>query len=203
MSLKRDNSDFARDLAKGKIAETIFWMMFRDDERYFIFPYGYEHLIPDLTRFKKELIEGKQSFKHISENPDYILMTTDRTKLQLIDVKFRWDYLSNLSSIKSKAEKTLLRWEECYYFIATPKGFYFDTCESIVKNHGRAKELSTDFVGKDTQEKYLKLLQEFLQFKIVKNAGHPSILCKCSMCNETIEFPIRNMCPRCKGDIIT
>lgn len=41
----KNNAEFSKRLAKGRIAETIFWMMFHDDERFLIFPVNNQIII--------------------------------------------------------------------------------------------------------------------------------------------------------------
>ncbi|MBI3379411.1 hypothetical protein HY029_01490, partial [Candidatus Gottesmanbacteria bacterium] len=136
--------NFARNLTKGKIAETIFWMMFREDERFILLPFGYEYTIPELTHYRKYLKDSIKTVEKISSSPDFIMLSSDKSQLYIVDVKYRTTLSDRL---KLNAEKTFEKWEECYYFVATPEGFYFDTCKSIVQNNGKISSLSDTLVS--------------------------------------------------------
>jgi len=48
-----------------------------------------------------------------------------------------------------------------YLFVATPDAFYFDSCMSIIEK-GYIDKLFESWIPRDVQEKYLKLLNEFI-----------------------------------------
>ena len=61
---------FSRELIKGRIAETVFEQMIRDEGRYDVIPFGYEHTMPTLAQYQ-DLVEIKQVIKNISDAPDF------------------------------------------------------------------------------------------------------------------------------------
>lgn len=149
--------EFSKKLIKGKIAEVVFEQMIRDEKRYTVIPFGYEHTMPMLAQYQ-QLVEVKHIIKNISEAPDFALISEDKTKLFLVEVKYQ--YQLNLEDLKGYAEKLLKRWDCPWLFIATPDGFYCGMSDWIVKE-GKINELSENWVTKERQAEYLKLLNEF------------------------------------------
>ncbi len=151
------NIDFSRKLIKGRITEVIFEQMIREEERYTIIPFGYEHTTPTLAQYR-HISEVPKVIDNISEAPDFALISEDKTKIYLVEVKYQKNF--NLDEVKNNCEKLLKRWESPWIFIATPEKFYCAPCRTVVKN-GNISELSENWVKKDRQEAYLKLLKEF------------------------------------------
>ncbi len=155
---------FPKNLTKGKIAETIFWLMFRDT--YFtVLPFGYERVIPELAQIHRP---DEKGIKHtqdkivgkISTNPDFVLIAPDKT-IYLIDVKYSQD--PHPRRLISKAKETIKEWADCYYFIATPIGFFLDKCQAIAAGKTIFNPLSTDLINEETQKQYTNLLNEFIK----------------------------------------
>lgn len=112
----------ARRWTKGKIAETIFWLLFRDDERFIVLPYAYEHVLPQLAQYRSKLADTETVGKATGA-PDFLIISADRTKIRLVDVKYRSEM--DFDWNKRIAHKAFERWgEDCCYFFATPKGFF-------------------------------------------------------------------------------
>lgn len=155
----RSNLDFTKDLVKGKIAEVFFSMMFRGDSSFFVIPFGYEVLIPELARYRDK-VRDTHTLKKISSNPDYLLMTSDRQLIKPVDVKYRSN-INDLTFLIEKAKETLMYWDDCWYFVASVDGFYFDSCQNIVNKHSLTP-LSFELIDKATQDQYRLLLCEFL-----------------------------------------
>lgn len=201
MKLQRDNIDFARNLTKGKIVETIFWMMFRDNKDFSVLPFGYERLIPEIATLRQKLSIGIQTAEQISQNPDFVLISNDKTKIIPVDVKFRADIYKRYRDIKSKAKKTLEAWKECWYFVATPTNFYFESCKDILEGN-KLKSLSEKLVNYNSQQEYLSLLKEFMQIRVLTDAtGNNIFVCKCTNCGTTISYNVKNNCPSCHMNI--
>jgi hypothetical protein len=154
----RDSIQFAHDIIKGRIAETIFEMMFRETGEYTILRFGYEYTLPELVQYKKYL-RMPEALDNINNSPDFILVSKDRTKVYLVEVKYRTkiDY----HEILKIAENTASRWHSPYLFLATPDRFYFEPCNTIKNKKGLIGELFESKIPKEIQEKYLKLLNEF------------------------------------------
>ncbi|MGD0976740.1 MAG: hypothetical protein ABR875_00365 [Minisyncoccia bacterium] len=149
---------FVRDLIKGRIAETIFEMMFRETGKFTILRFGYEYTQPELAQYKHYL-RLPEAIENIDNSPDFILLSNDKTKVYLVEVKYRSSFDSD--KIKVIAQSIASRWHSPYLFIATPKGFFFEPCNTIIKNNGNIGQLFDNKVPKEIQEKYLELLNEF------------------------------------------
>ena len=79
---------FSHELIKGRIAETVFEQMIRYEGRYDVIPFGYEHTMPLLMQYQ-QLIEIKQVMENIKDAPDFALISNDKRKVYLVEVKYR------------------------------------------------------------------------------------------------------------------
>lgn len=149
--------DFSRNLIKGRIAEVIFEQMMREEDKYTVIPFGYEHTMPILAQYR-HISEVPKVIDNISEAPDFALVSEDKTKIYLVEVKYQRDF--NIEEIKKYAEKLLDRWESPWIFVATKDAFYCAPCSSVFKN-GHMSELSENWVSKERQTNYRNLLAEF------------------------------------------
>jgi hypothetical protein len=161
------NIDFSRNLIKGRIAEVIFEQMIRDEGKYTVIPFGYEHTMPTLAQYQ-HLVEIEQVMKNISDAPDFALISEDKTKIYLVEVKYQNNL--DLGYLREYAEKLLTRWNPSWLFVATPEGFFCAPCSSIGKEGGISK-LSSSWVDINHQVEYLKLLNEF-ENKSHSEEGH-------------------------------
>lgn len=194
------SDQFPRNLTKGKIAETIFWLMFRDTD-FTILPFGYEYTMVELTQYRSRLSKQNQTVNNISHFPDFILISSDKKTVLSVEVKYRRQI--NFNGLVIDANETFKNWPDCYYFVATAKGFHFDTCKSIIESSGRAKPLSNGLVSLTKQKEYLHILKEFMQLKVVIENKSIFIECICSNCSVPLRLPVmNNRCPECKGEII-
>jgi len=155
--IKDTEINFARNLIKGKIAEVIFEQMMREEKKYTVIPFGYEHTMPMLAQYQ-HLVEVKHIIKNISEAPDFALISEDKSKLFLVEIKYQSKL--NLEDLKEYAEKLLKKWDCPWLFVITPEGFYCGMCDWIIKEN-TINELSENWVLKERQKEYLKLLKEF------------------------------------------
>ncbi len=151
------NIDFSRNLIKGKITEVIFEQMIREENRYTVIPFGYEHTTPTLAQYR-HISEVPRVIDNISEAPDFALISEDKTKIYLVEVKYQKNF--NNEEIKKNAEKLVKRWESPWIFIATPDAFYCAPCNAVL-NKGSISKLSENWVTKERQQRYLNLLKEF------------------------------------------
>lgn len=149
--------DFSRKLIKGKIAEVVFEQMIREEKKYTVIPFGYEHTMPTLAQYR-HLAQIKSAIDNISDAPDFVLISEDKSKIYLVEVKYQ-DKL-NIEKLKEYSLKLLERWEFPWIFVATPDGFRCGLCKTIV-DEGYINELTDNWVAKDRQGEYLKLLNEF------------------------------------------
>lgn len=155
--IKQTEIEFSRKLIKGKIAEVIFEQMMREEKRYTIIPFGYEHTMPMLAQYQ-HLVEVKHIIKNISEAPDFALISEDKSKLFLVEIKYQSEL--NIEKLKEHANKLLTKWECPWLFVLTPKSFYCGMADWIIKE-SIINELSENWVSKERQIEYLKLLNEF------------------------------------------
>lgn len=148
---------FSRNLIKGRIAEVVFEQMIREEGRYTVIPFGYEHTMPTLAQYRAH-VEIQKIIDNISDAPDFALVSEDRTKVFLVEVKYQKKL--SLSDLKNYAEKLCERWEFPWLFVATPEGFYCDMCKTILEKND-IERLPQSWVMTTRQDEYLKLLNEF------------------------------------------
>lgn len=151
------NTDFSRNLIKGKIAEVVFEQMIREEERYTIIPFGYEHTMPTLSQYQ-DLAIVKSVMKNIKDAPDFVLISNNKSEVHLVEVKFRKNL--DKAELIEIAKKLLDRWEYPWLFVATPKGFYCSQCK-FIKETEKIDPLPESWVTRERQNEYLKLLNEF------------------------------------------
>lgn len=149
---------YSQNLIKGKIAEAIFEEMFRSSEEFTIIPLGYEHTTPMLAQYQGYL-EIKQVLDNIRNAPDFALISQDKKKVFLVEVKYRNSFTKE--EIQRIAKDTLTKWNPCFLFIASKDNFYFSPCSSIVS--GEIEPLRESWIKKETQREYLSLLNEFIR----------------------------------------
>ncbi len=152
------NIEFSRKLIKGRIAEVVFEQMIREESRYAVIPFGYEHTMPTLAQYR-DMVQVQHVINNISDAPDFALISEpDKSKLYLVEVKYQKNL--NINDLKKYAEKLIARWEYPWIFVATPTGFYCGLCEDIIKEE-RINPLSDNWVAKERRDAYLDLLNEF------------------------------------------
>lgn len=150
--------DFSRELIKGRIAEVIFEQMFRASGKFTILRFGYEYTLPELAQYE-HLAEVKAVLKNLRNAPDFILISQDKTEVHLVEVKYR--ARRSKKEIQKIAEKMLETWNPSWLFIASPDGFFFEPCNTIVANGGDMGILYPKWVHRPIQTDYLKLLRAF------------------------------------------
>ncbi len=153
-----DNS-FAKNLVKGKIAEIIFHLLFAEAGEFTITPFGYELTIPALAQYHKE-VQVQQVLDIVRKTPDFILISQDKKEVFFVEVKYRATrYAEDMLRI---AEELSKRWHPTWLFVASPEGFYFDSCTNIINGKGEIRSLNPSWAPVEMQEKYCSLLKEFL-----------------------------------------
>ena len=150
--------EFVQDLLKGKIAEIIFEQMFRESGKYTILHSGYEYTLPELAQYQHKA-ELKSVLENIRHSPDFVLISLDIKEVYLVDVKYR--HQRDPHDLKQIAEKTLETWNPSWLFIASPDGFFFEPCNTVLKNNGSVGPLYEKWVEPEIQSEYLKLLNQF------------------------------------------
>lgn len=151
------NVTFARNLVKGKIAETIFAQMLRETGQFTVLEFGYEKVIPELVGMgdssQNDLIETLRTA------PDFAVIDRVSHKVHLIEVKYQRHI--NASYVLADAKRMHQAWNPSYLFIATLDGFYFGEISQIIANNGVILPLETTQVPEEMQNNYLKILQDF------------------------------------------
>lgn len=152
------HEEFIKDLVKGKIAEIIFEQMFRESGRYTILHSGYEYTLPELAQYQ-HLVEIKAVIENIRNAPDFVLVSQDKKEVYLVEVKYRTRRYSE--DLKKICEDTLKTWNPCWLFVASPDGFFFEPCNTILNNNGEIGRLANQkFVDPHIRDEYLKLLSQ-------------------------------------------
>lgn len=159
-------NDFPEKLIKGRIAETIFELMFRESTDYQVYPLGYEHIAPILRQYRDHPNEEHRQIvnkvlDNYSDSPDFLLTNPEKSDVYLIEVKYRnWKEL-HADEVLNIAKEIDARWNPAHIFLATPEKFYYDSCNRIIDKHGNINPLPEWLIPKDKQEYYLKLLNRF------------------------------------------
>jgi Leu/Phe-tRNA-protein transferase len=154
-----DNNSFAQNLVKGKITETIFHLLFAEAGEFTITPFGYEHTIPALAQYHRD-VQVQQVLETIRKTPDFVLMSQNRREVFFVEVKYR--AIRHAEEILHIAKELSKRWHPSWLFIASPDGFYFDSCTNVINTKGEIPPLNTSWVATGIQEKYCALLNEFI-----------------------------------------
>ena len=110
--------NFARQLIKGRIAEVIFERMIKEEGRYTVIPFGYEQTVPTLAQYQ-HLAVIRQVMDNISDAPDFVLVSEDKSEVYLVEVKYRSSI--NAEDIKAIATALLKRWNPSWFFVANPE----------------------------------------------------------------------------------
>ncbi len=144
---------------KGKIVETIFELMFEENHQYVVIRNGYEYKTPELAQSLSHP-DYRETIAYLRNAPDFVLISREGKGAYLVEVKFR----SNIDMEKLIETATGLnaKYGQSYIFLATHDKFYFESCKDIMDNHSITKELPIEMVPKELQEKYMKLLNEFI-----------------------------------------
>lgn len=152
-----NNVIFARNLVKGKIAETIFAQMLRETRTFTVLEFGYEKIIPELVQQGYD--ENNIMLETLRTAPDFAVINQQTKKVKLIEVKYmrflKPEYVLKYAKRMSES------WNPSYLFIATLDGFYSDEINKIVKNNGSISKLKHPQITKEIQERYLQILKDF------------------------------------------
>lgn len=154
-----EKETFEHKLIKGRIAETIFELMFRDTNKFSVLHFGYESTVPTLAQYRNTVVM-KKVINQVDKSPDFILMTENKEQVYFVEVKYRAH--PDPKEILETSIEIAKRWELCHLFLVTKNGFYFSPVNTVINKHGEVDELSTNWVSREIQDKYLKLSQDFL-----------------------------------------
>ena len=153
--MKSDN--FARNLVKGKIAETIFAQMYRETRAFTVLEFGYEKVIPELIQ--KGYTEDSDVLETLKTAPDFAVIDLDTKEVKLIEVKYK--HFLDPKRVLENAERMNKSWNPSYLFIATLDGFYFDEINKIIKKKGEISPLKHPQITDEIQARYLQILKDF------------------------------------------
>lgn len=148
---------FARNLVKGKIAETIFAQMLRESHAYIVLEFGYEKIIPQLA--DHDVVDHEMVMETLRCAPDFAVIDKEKKTVHLIEVKYREQL--DQDEIFQHAKRMHAAWNPSFMFIATLDGFLFDSVENIVANHGQVAPFYDTNISATQQEKYLAMLRDF------------------------------------------
>ncbi len=149
--------NFARNLVKGKIAETIFAQMLRETKEFTVLEFGYEKIIPELIQHGYK--ENNIMIETLKTAPDFAVINRKTREVKLIEVKYM--YTLNYGNILKYAKRMSQSWNPSYLFIASLDGFYFDEINKIIKNKGRIEPLEHPQISEEIKNGYLKILKDF------------------------------------------
>jgi hypothetical protein len=152
-----NNITFARNLVKGKIAETIFAQMLREVGDFTVLEFGYEKIVPELVQGGYD--ENKGTLEILRTSPDFAVINKKTKEVRLIEVK----YLHHLDNdyVYRYAHRMAESWNPSFLFMATQDGFFFDEVSVIVENKGAITPLDHPQIPHGVQQEYLKILRDF------------------------------------------
>jgi len=156
----KNQTKFSEQLIKGKITELIFEQMLREAGGFTVLSFGYENILPELMHRQHDM-KTEKTMEVIRRAPDFAVINDDTHDVHLIEVKYRKQMRS--SEILSLSNKMYESWKPSHLFLATPIGFYFDNVSDIIKNKGKVKPLVHRQISKALQDRYIKLLNEFIK----------------------------------------
>jgi hypothetical protein len=148
---------FARNLVKGKIAETIFAQMLRETKQFTVLEFGYEKIVPELVQ--QGYSESNTLVETLRTAPDFAVINKEKREVRLVEVKYRREY--DKKDILKVANRMHATWNPSYLFLATLDGFYFDEVAKIVEKQGYISPLIHQFISPETQQHYLQILIDF------------------------------------------
>jgi hypothetical protein len=149
--------DFARNLVKGKIAETVFAQMLRETQTFIVLEFGYEKVVPELVQ--QGYPQDTGIIETLRSAPDFAVINQETKKVHLIEVK----YLRNMNHkyVLGYATRMAKSWNPSYLFVATLDGFYFGEINEIIQSNGAIEPLQHAQIENEMQKKYLQILQDF------------------------------------------
>jgi len=151
------NINFAKNLVKGKIAETVFAQMHREAGEYTVLEFGYEKIIPELVQ--QGYKENNGMIETLRTAPDFAVIDRKTRNVKLIEVKYM--RALNTSYVLKDAGRMSQSWNPSYLFITTLEGFYFDEINKIIRNKGNISKLQNSQIPNKLQKQYLQILIDF------------------------------------------
>lgn len=155
--MKKQHITFARNLVKGKIAETVFAQMLRSTGSFTVLEFGYEKIIPELIGRGNEA--DNQTVEALRTAPDFAVINNKTKEVHLIEVKYR--NIFTKKNVQDIAERMSRNWNPSYLFLASKTGFYFGEVKKLVETGGAIQLLNHPQIPKETQQEFLKILNDF------------------------------------------
>lgn len=152
-------NDFEHNLIKGKIAETIFEMMFREVKKFTVLHFGYEYTESVLAQYQNMVVMRKV-LDTVSKAPDFILLTENKKQPYIVEVKYRAHI--DKEEMVSIAEQIVKNWEIAWIFLISKEGFHFGPVHRIINSNGQIEDLRLGWVSEKIQNKYKKLAEDWL-----------------------------------------
>jgi len=155
--MKNKEITFARNLVKGKIAETVFAQMLRSTGAFTVLEFGYEKIIPELVGRGKG--QDNEMVETLRTAPDFAVINNVSKQVHLIEVKYRRRFTDE--NVLEIAERMSKNWNPSYLFLASADNFYFGEVKEIVEQRGVIDVLSHPHIPAETQAEFLKILNDF------------------------------------------
>lgn len=148
---------FARNLVKGKIAETLFAQMLRETREFTVLEFGYEKIVPELIAERPE--GEKHTLETLRTSPDFAVINHKTREVHLIEVKYL--HTLDVGYVLRYARRMSESWNPSYLFVASKEGFYFDEVKKICENNGQISRLKHAQIPDSMQAEYHKILMDF------------------------------------------
>ncbi len=155
--MKNNEVSFARNLVKGKIAETVFAQMLRSTGQFTVLEFGYEKIIPELVGRGQG--ENNEMVEALRTAPDFAVINSKTKEVHLIEVKYRKSFSNSV--VLGIAKRMSASWNPSYLFLASVDGFYFGEVKEIIERKGKIDLLNHPQIPQKTQENFLKILNDF------------------------------------------
>ena len=155
--MNKNDVNFARNLVKGRIAETVFAQMLRSTGSFTVLEFGYEKIIPELVG--RGMGGDTEIVETLRTAPDFAVINNITKEVHLIEVKYRARFINQ--NVLDKAERMSRNWNPSYLFLAGEEGFYFGEVRSLIENGGDIKRLDHPQIPYKIQTEFLKILNEF------------------------------------------
>lgn len=151
------NITFARNLVKGKIAETIFAQMLRESGDFTVLEFGYEKIVPEIVQGKFD--GDRETLDVLRTSPDFAIVNKIEKKVSLVEVKYQ--HHLDVHYVLRYAERMAQSWNPSFLFVATQDDFFFDEVKKIIENKGNISPLRHKQIPPEVQNEYLKILRDF------------------------------------------
>lgn len=158
----KDHIAFSESLIKGKIGETIFEQMLRETNNFTILPFGYEKVLPAVIYEQGGTTESP-ALEAIRRAPDFCVIDHDTHEVSLIEVKYM--RVLKREYVLADAQKIAAAWKPALLFVATQNGFYYGAAADIIEHGGEIAPFPPEIIAKELQDKYLALLNAYIQGK--------------------------------------